>query len=52
MYIEEHFSSYLNYMPKTARTILQMPPAIVAAIEKMGADLAVGRLRRKKSLKA
>ena len=38
-------------MPKTARAILQMPPATVAAIEKLGADLAVSRLRRKESLK-
>jgi hypothetical protein len=30
---------------------LQMPPATVAAIEKLGADLAVARLRRKESLK-
>jgi hypothetical protein len=30
---------------------LQMPPAAVAAIEKLGADLAVARLRRKESLK-
>jgi hypothetical protein len=38
-------------MPKTARAILQMPPTTVAAIEKLGADLAVARLRRKESLK-
>ena len=38
-------------MPKIARAILQMPPATVAAIEKLGADLAVARLRRKESLK-
>ena len=38
-------------MPKTARAFLQMPPATVAAIEKLGADLAVARLRRKESLK-
>lgn len=38
-------------MPKTARAILQMPPATAAAIEKLGADLAVARLRRKESLK-
>ena len=38
-------------MPKTARAILQMPPATVAAIKKLGADLAVARLRRKESLK-
>ena len=37
-------------MPKTARAMLQMPPATVAAIEKLGADLAVARLRRKESL--
>ena len=28
-----------------------MPPATIAAIEKLGADLAVARLRRKESLK-
>ena len=38
-------------MPKTTRAILQMPPATVAVIEKLGADLAVARLRRKESLK-
>ncbi len=38
-------------MPKTARAILQLPPATAAAIEKLGADLAVARLRRKESLK-
>ena len=39
------------YMPKTARALLQLPPATAAAIEKLGADLAVARLRRKESLK-
>lgn len=39
-------------MPKTARALLQMPPATAAAIEKLGADLAVARLRRKESLKS
>lgn len=38
-------------MPKTAKALLQMPPATLAAIEKLGADLAVARLRRKESLK-
>lgn len=38
-------------MPKTARALLQLPPATLAAIEKLGADLAVARLRRKESLK-
>lgn len=38
-------------MPKTARAISQLPPATAAALEKLGADLAVARLRRKESLK-
>jgi hypothetical protein len=51
MFIKYYFFYHLNCMPKTARAILQMPPATVAAIEKLGADLAVARLRRKESLK-
>ena len=38
-------------MPKTARALLHLPPATAAAIEKLGADLAMARLRRKESLK-
>lgn len=38
-------------MPKTPRALQQLPPATVAAIEQLGADLAVARLRRKESLK-
>ena len=38
-------------MPKTARALLQLPPATAAAIGKLGADLAVARLRRKESLR-
>jgi hypothetical protein len=38
-------------MPKTSRAIVQMPPATLAALEKLGADLAVARLRRRESLK-
>lgn len=38
-------------MPKTARALQQLPPATAAALEKLGADLAVARLRRKESLK-
>lgn len=38
-------------MPKTARALLQLPPATLGALEKLGADLAVARLRRKESLK-
>lgn len=38
-------------MPKTAKALLQLPPTTSAALEKLGADLAVARLRRKESLK-
>ena len=38
-------------MPKLSRAIAQMPASTVAALEKLGADLAVARLRRKESLK-
>ena len=38
-------------MPRTSRAFLQLPPATAGAIEKLGADLAVARLRRKESLK-
>lgn len=37
--------------PKTARALQQLPPATQAALDKLGADLAVARLRRKESLK-
>ena len=39
-------------MPKIARALLQLPPATAGAIEKLGADLAVARLRRKESLRS
>lgn len=38
-------------MPKKAKALIQLPPATAAAIERLGADLAVARLRRKESLK-
>jgi hypothetical protein len=38
-------------MPKTAKAIQQLPPATLGALEKLGADLAVARLRRKESLR-
>jgi transcriptional regulator with XRE-family HTH domain len=38
-------------MPRIPRALQQLPPATVAAIEQLGADLAVARLRRKESLK-
>jgi len=37
-------------MSRTPKAINQLPPATLAAIGKMGADLAVARLRRKESL--
>lgn len=39
-------------MPKTTRALLQLPPSTAGAIEKLGADLAVARLRRKESLRS
>ena len=39
-------------MPKTPRALLQLPPATAGAIGKLGADLAVARLRRKESLRS
>ncbi len=39
-------------MPRTPRALLQLPPATAGAIEKLGADLAVARLRRKESLRS
>jgi hypothetical protein len=38
-------------MPRSPRALSQLPPATLAALEKLGADLAVARLRRKESLK-
>lgn len=38
-------------MPRSPRAIAQLPPATVAALEKLGADLAVARLRRRESLR-
>jgi hypothetical protein len=37
-------------MPKSPLALSQMPPATLAALQKLGADLAVARLRRKESL--
>jgi hypothetical protein len=38
-------------MSKASPALVQMPPSTVAALEQLGADLAVARLRRKESLK-
>lgn len=39
-------------MPKATRALHQLPPSTAAALEKLGADLAVARLRRKESLRS
>jgi transcriptional regulator with XRE-family HTH domain len=38
-------------MPKSSAALTQMPPSTLAALQQLGADLAVARLRRKESLK-
>lgn len=38
-------------MPKTTKAIRQLPPATLGALQKLGIDLAVARLRRKESLR-
>jgi hypothetical protein len=38
-------------MPKTTKAIRQLPPATLSSLQKLGADLAVARLRRKESLR-
>lgn len=37
-------------MSRASKALTQLPPSCLAAIEKLGADLAVARLRRKESL--
>jgi hypothetical protein len=38
-------------MSKASVALTQMPPSTLAALQQLGADLAVARLRRKESLK-
>lgn len=38
-------------MSKTSKAIQQLPPATLGAIQKLGTDLAMARLRRKESLR-
>jgi hypothetical protein len=38
-------------MTKASAALTRMPPSTLAALEQLGADLAVARLRRKESLK-
>lgn len=39
-------------MAKSSKAIQQLPPSTEASIERLGADLAVARLRRKESLQS
>lgn len=39
-------------MSKSTNALQQLPPATLGAIQKLGADLAVARLRRKESLRS
>ena len=52
MFAVTYILYYSIYMPKTAKALLQLPPSTAGAIEKLGADLAVARLRRKESLRS
>lgn len=38
-------------MPRSTKAINQLPPSTLGALQKLGADLAVSRLRRKESLR-
>jgi transcriptional regulator with XRE-family HTH domain len=44
-------NSKLYGMSKASPALTQMPPSTLAALQQLGADLAVARLRRKESLK-
>lgn len=44
-------NSKLYGMTKASLALTQMPPSTLAALQQLGADLAVARLRRKESLK-
>jgi transcriptional regulator with XRE-family HTH domain len=45
------YDDKLYVMTKASSALTQMPPATLAALAQLGADLAVARLRRKESLK-
>lgn len=48
---EKYYIDKLYVMSKPSSALSQMPPSTVAALEQLGADLAVARLRRRESLK-
>ncbi len=48
---ESAISINYMFMTKASAALDRLPPATIAAIEKLGADLAVARLRRGESLK-
>jgi len=47
---ENCFIIIIFVMPKSPLALSQMPPATLSALQQLGADLAVARLRRKESL--
>jgi hypothetical protein len=47
---ENEFITIIFVMPKSPLALSQMPPATLSALQQLGADLAVARLRRKESL--
>jgi hypothetical protein len=47
---ENYFITIIFVMPKSPLALSQMPPATLSALQQLGADLAVARLRRKESL--
>lgn len=49
LYKNSHLTIFF-VMPKTSIALTQLPPATQSALERLGADLAVARLRRKESL--
>ena len=50
-FTKRQYFDKLYIMSKTSTALTQMPPSTVAALQQLGADLAVARLRRKESLK-
>lgn len=38
-------------MPRSSNALRQLPPSTLGALQKLGADLAVARLRRKESMR-
>jgi hypothetical protein len=48
--LKNGYFNKLFIMPKSPIALARMPPATLAGLQKLGADLSVARLRRKESL--